>query len=61
MAYSDFTLREVIDRFGLTLTDVPDLFGDAPEVEPGPLLRACCRSSSRSPWPSIPRRPVPSW
>lgn len=40
MAYSDFTLREAIDRFGLTLTDVPDLFGDAPEVEPGPLLRA---------------------
>jgi hypothetical protein len=40
MAYSDFTLREAIDRFGLTLTDVPDLFGDTPEVEPGPLLRA---------------------
>lgn len=40
MAYSDFTLREAIDRFGLTLTDVPDLFGDAPEVEPGSLLRA---------------------
>jgi hypothetical protein len=40
MAYSDFTLREVIDRFGLTLLDVPDLFGDAPEVEPGPLMRA---------------------
>lgn len=40
MAYSDFTLREAIDRFGLTLVDVPDLFGDAPEVEPGPLLRA---------------------
>ena len=40
MAYSDFTLREAIDRFGLTLADVPDLFGDTPEVEPGPLLRA---------------------
>jgi hypothetical protein len=40
MAYSDFTLREAIDRFDLTLADVPDLFGDAPEVEPGPLLRA---------------------
>lgn len=40
MAYSDFTLREAIDRFGLTLDDVPDLFADAPDVEPGPLLRA---------------------
>ena len=40
MAYSDFTLREVIDRFGLAHADVPDLFADAPEVEPGPLLRA---------------------
>jgi hypothetical protein len=40
MAYSDFTLREVIDRFGLTLRDVPDLFGDVHEMEPGPLLRA---------------------
>jgi hypothetical protein len=40
MAFSDFTLREVIDRFGLALADVPDLFADAPEVEPGPLLLA---------------------
>jgi hypothetical protein len=40
VAYSDFTLREAIDRFGLTLVDEPDLFGDAPEIEPGPLLRA---------------------
>jgi hypothetical protein len=40
VAYSDFTLRDVLARFQLTLTDVPDLFADAPEVEPGPLLRA---------------------
>ncbi len=40
MAYSDFTLREVLDRFGLTLMDVPDLFGRTPELEPGPLLRS---------------------
>lgn len=39
MAYSDFTLREVVERFRLTLEDVPDLFADAPEVEPGVLLR----------------------
>jgi hypothetical protein len=40
VAYSDFTLREVLDRFHLTLTDIPDLFADVPEVEPGSLLRA---------------------
>lgn len=40
MAYSDFTLREAVDRFGLTLAEEPDLFADAPEVEPGPLLMA---------------------
>jgi hypothetical protein len=40
MAYSDFTLRDAVDRFGLVLCDTPDLFGDVPEVEPGPLLRA---------------------
>jgi hypothetical protein len=40
MAYSDFTLRNALDRFALTLCDHPDLFGDVPEVEPGPLLRA---------------------
>ena len=40
MAYSDFTLRQVLERFQLTLTDVADLFGDVAEVEPGPLLRA---------------------
>lgn len=40
MAYSDFTLREALRRFGLTLTDVPDLFGHVPEVEPSPLLKA---------------------
>ncbi len=40
MAYSDFTLREVIDRFQLSLVDSRDLFADVPEVEPGPLLSA---------------------
>src|SRR3954468_7784639 len=40
MAYSDFTLREALDRLVLVLRDHPDLFGDIPEVEPGPLLRA---------------------
>jgi hypothetical protein len=39
MAYSDFTLRDALERFGLTLADVPDLFADVAEVEPGPLLR----------------------
>ena len=40
MAYSDFTLRDVVDRFGLTLIEVPDLFGNVAEIEPGPLLCA---------------------
>jgi hypothetical protein len=40
MAYSDFTLRSALEDFSLTLVDVPDLFADAPDVEPGPLLRA---------------------
>jgi hypothetical protein len=40
MAYSDFSLREVLERFHLTLADVPDLFAAVPEVEPSPLLRA---------------------
>lgn len=38
MTYSDFTLREVVDRFRLTLDDEADLFADTPEVEPGPLI-----------------------
>jgi hypothetical protein len=38
VAYRDFTLREVLERFDLTLIDVPDRFADAPEVEPSPLL-----------------------
>jgi hypothetical protein len=40
MAYSDFSLRDAIDRFGLGLSEVPDLFAGVPELEPGPLLRA---------------------
>lgn len=40
MAYSDFTLRDVSTRLGLTATDVPDLFADVPPVEPAPFLRA---------------------
>ena len=40
MAYSDFTLREVLERFQLTLRDVPDLFADVGEMEPSPLLHA---------------------
>jgi hypothetical protein len=39
VAYSDFTLREVLERFQLTLADVPDLFAGVIEVEPGSLLR----------------------
>jgi hypothetical protein len=40
MAYSDFSLRDVLDRFQLGLSDVPDLFPAVPDVEPSPLLRS---------------------
>lgn len=39
MAYSNFTLRDVIQQFGLTLSDIPDLMGHVPPVEPGTLLK----------------------
>jgi hypothetical protein len=61
MAYSDFTLREAIDRFGLTLVDVPDLFGDTPEVEPGPLLRAVLPEFVPLALATTRRRPAPNW
>jgi hypothetical protein len=38
MAYSDFTLREVIERFHLTLDDTRDLFAEVPEIEPSPFV-----------------------
>jgi hypothetical protein len=40
VAYSDFSLRDVVDRFGLKLVEVPDLFADTSELEPGALLQA---------------------
>src|SRR5712691_3682960 len=39
MPYSNFTLREVLDRFRLSLVEVPDLFADVHEAEPSPFLR----------------------
>jgi hypothetical protein len=40
MAYSDFSLRDVLAKFQLVLSDVPDLFPTVLEVEPSPLLRS---------------------
>lgn len=40
MPYSDFSLREVVDTFGLRFSSEPDLFSGVPEVPPGPLLDA---------------------
>ncbi len=40
MAYSDFTLREVIKRFQLQLDDQSQLFAALPPVEPSPWLRS---------------------
>jgi hypothetical protein len=39
MAYSEFTLRDVLDRFHLTLVDVPDLFGGVAEVQPSEFVQ----------------------
>jgi hypothetical protein len=39
MAYSDFNLRSVVSRFGLTISDEEDLFHDVPERLPSNLLR----------------------
>ncbi len=38
MAYSDFKLSEIIQKFELTLNEVSGLFGDIPETEPSDLL-----------------------
>ncbi|OBQ39053.1 MAG: hypothetical protein AN487_05685 [Anabaena sp. CRKS33] len=38
MAYSDFKLSEIIQKFELTLNEVSGLFGDIPEEEPSNLL-----------------------
>ena len=38
MAYSDFKLSEIIQKFELTLNEVSGLFGDIPEAEPSDLL-----------------------
>ncbi len=38
MAYSDFKLSEIIQKFQLTLNEVSGLFGDIPEAEPSDLL-----------------------
>jgi len=38
MAYSDFKLSEIIQKFELTLNEVSGLFGDVPEEEPSNLL-----------------------
>jgi hypothetical protein len=40
MPNSDFSLRDVLDKFQLALSDVPDLFPSVREVEPSPLLRS---------------------
>ena len=43
MAYSDFTLKEVKQRFGLTTAEETDLFVAVPEIEISALLQAILR------------------
>jgi hypothetical protein len=38
MAYSDFTLTELKQRFGLTIDETHDLFADVPEADLPPVL-----------------------
>lgn len=40
MAYSDFSLQEVVKRFQLVIEEQRDLFATVPEHAPGDLLRA---------------------
>jgi hypothetical protein len=40
MAYSDFSLRDVLEKFQLRLSDASDLFPAVREVEPSPLLQS---------------------
>jgi hypothetical protein len=39
MAYSDFTLKKAKEKFNLTIREVEEIFGEAPEVAPGPGLQ----------------------
>src|SRR5215813_6130740 len=39
MAYGDFTLSDLTNRFQLTLDEQSDLFSSAPEVAPSEVLR----------------------
>lgn len=39
MAYGDFTLKDVVTKFGLTTVEGTDVFADAIGVEPSELLR----------------------
>src|SRR2546428_4705845 len=40
MAYSEFTLQEVAQRFQLVIEEQHNLFAAVPEIEPGDFLRA---------------------
>ena len=50
MAYSDFDLRTVRERFGLTLREDLDLYAAAPSVNAGRELREFLRVWSPPPW-----------
>ena len=39
MAYSDFTLKEVTNRFPLHMEEKPDVFSEVPEGEVSALLQ----------------------
>ncbi|ALB40996.1 MULTISPECIES: hypothetical protein [Nostocales] len=45
MAYSDFKLSEIIQKFELTLNEVSGLFGDVPEEESSDLLRTILKEN----------------
>jgi len=45
MAYSDFKLNEVIQRFGLTVNEASGMFADVPEVDCSDLLATILREN----------------
>ena len=42
MAYSDFTLKEVTNRFQLHMEEKPDVFSEVPGGDGHSVLEACC-------------------
>jgi hypothetical protein len=58
MAYSDFTLKEVMSRFQLHMEEKPDMFSEVPEGEVSALLQSLLQVYVPYEWPFILKRPA---